>query len=493
MVFQRKYLLPLLHYETYFINDPYDVAIYTLCKHKLYMDKSFKASAERIFDRILKDIKPSPAEVQDTTYRANSLMDIMGKIVPKDVELRIVGSISRGTNLKGDADIDIFMLFSKAYKKDRLVKLGLEYGKKAARLAKGTCEIKYAEHPYIRLYLKSAGLKADIVPASKIAEIGEMATTVDRTPFHTEFINSNLSDRQRDEVRVLKYFLKVHHIYGAEVKTGGFSGYLCELLIHQYGSLAKLLESASSFKQPLILDPLFKKEITDGERQKKFASNFVVVDPVDANRNVAAGVSTESLTRFMIISRQFVSKPSISLFYREKFASPQAHQLLSKFIKESGLETFIITATVPEKSEDVIFPQLRKVAGNIGDHLRKKGFDIYFNLPFVRGKSGIILLMAPRQRLTSRVLKGPSVFVADASRHFAMGHQKALGFFVSESAIHALEKAKHPTIVSALEDLPANMRFHKDINLRKSKVIHNRIPKEMEFDAYCELLKKITI
>ena len=212
-------------------------------------------STDKIFEKVLKDIKPSASEVADLTHKVNELMELLAKIVPKTVELRVAGSIARGTNLKGAGDVDIFMLFNKKIERDRIVKLGLEYGKKVLQKKKGRYEIKYAEHPYVRLYLDSLGMKADLVPAFKIDDVSEMGTTVDRTPLHTEFINSHLSTKQRDEVRLLKYLLKAHGIYGAEVKINGFSGYLCELLVHHYGSLQNLLVSAAKFHLPLVIEP----------------------------------------------------------------------------------------------------------------------------------------------------------------------------------------------------------------------------------------------
>ena len=457
------------------------------------MNKSAEEASEHIFNRLLEDIKPSPEEVEDTTLKVNRLMELLEKIVPKDVELRVAGSVARGTNLKGDADIDIFMLFNKKYTRERLVKLGLEYGKKATQRSKGSYEIKYAEHPYIRLYLDSIGVKADIVPASRIFSIDEMVTTVDRTPLHTEFINANLTSRQRDEVRLLKYLLKAHNIYGAEVRTGGFSGYLCELLVFHYGSMAKVLDAASKFKLPLMIDPKVRKELTDQSLIKKFNSDFIVIDPVDKDRNVAAGVSHESLGRLSVVARQFIYKPSINLFYKGKFSSDKANSLISRFLKDSGLETFAIEAQVPDKSEDITFPQLRKVSKYVEDHLQRKGFSVYLNMQLIKGRKALILMMAPQQRLTSRLLKGPNVFVEGASRQFVEKHKSALGFSVNDSTIYALEKSRHPDIESELRDFTKTMKIHKDISLKRSKIIRNKIPKDFVFDIYAELLKKLNI
>ena len=53
----------------------------------------------------------------------------------------------------------------------------------------------------------------------------------------------------RDEVRVLKKFMKGIDTYGAEIKVGGFSGMLCETLILNYGSFEDTIKSASDWKK----------------------------------------------------------------------------------------------------------------------------------------------------------------------------------------------------------------------------------------------------
>ncbi len=452
-----------------------------------------KESYAKIFERVLADIKPSDSEAADITYKVNELINILARIVPKSVELRVAGSIARGTNLKGTGDVDIFMLFDKNMERDKVVKLGLEYGKKVLKHKKGKYEIKYAEHPYIRLYLDYLGMKADIVPAFKIDDVEEMGTTVDRTPLHTEFINSHLTVRQRDEVRLLKYLLKAHGIYGAEVKTNGFSGYLCELLVYHYGSLQNLLSAAAKFKLPLVVEPRNKRESGSSEAVKKFNSQFIVVDPVDVDRNVAAGVSLESLSKFVLVARQFTEKPDIKLFYGPGFSDSQAKGFAESISKIAGLDTFLIISKVPAKSEDVIYPQLRKVNNQIVNHLKQNGFSVYISAQLISGRKGLLFIVAPKQSLESRLLRGPSIFIQGASQAFIKKHANAIGFTINDSEIHALEKTGVKSIGGALKRLPSSILMHKDINLKKSTVLVNRIPEEYSILLYSELQKKLSI
>ncbi len=456
------------------------------------MDRSREGATKKIYERVLKEIKPSDLEVKAMTYKVNGLMSRLKKIVPHNVELRVVGSIARGTNLKGDGDIDIFMLFNKKLDRDRIVKLGLEYGKKVIKKEKGRYEIKYAEHPYVRLYLDSLGMKVDLVPALKIDDISEMGTTVDRTPLHTEFINSSLSSAQRDDVRLLKYLLKAHGIYGAEVKTNGFSGYLCELLIHHYGSLNGLLSAAVKFRLPLTIEPKSKSEEHSDESAKKFNSKFVVIDPVDANRNVAAGVSLSSLAKFVLVARQFTEKPSAGIFYKKGLPTLKAGPLLKKFAADAGLDMFLIVCNVKDKSEDIIHPQLRKASQQITKYLEHSGFAVYLSTQAVVKSKGLIFIVAPKQCLNSRLLKGPSAFLHTASQNFINGHKGCFGFIISESDLYALEKNKTASISDALKKLPNTIRS-KDVDLKKPKLIVNSVPAEYSAVLYEELQKSLSI
>ncbi len=46
---------------------------------------------------------------------------------------------------------------------------------------------------------------------------------------------------------MLKKFLRSLHIYGAEISTKGFSGYVSEVLIIKFGSFLSTLEYFSNF------------------------------------------------------------------------------------------------------------------------------------------------------------------------------------------------------------------------------------------------------
>ena len=459
------------------------------------MKGSTQEALNSIRQKVLAEIKPSKIEIIDTTEKINNVMDRLAKIAGKKVELRVVGSVARGTHLKGDADIDIFMLFDKNAKRDQLTKFGLSYGKKLASGKRDTYEIKYAEHPYIRVFLNSLNMRIDLVPALKISNIEQMGTSVDRTPLHADFINSRLSDSQRDDTRVLKYLLKSHHIYGAEAKTGGFPGYLCELLIIQFGSLAGLIEEIGKLKPPLILDPKNNLRIEDAAIVKKFDSQFIVIDPVDSNRNVAAGVSPESFAKFMLVCRTINEKPQLELFYGKGFSSLKAPKLLGDFIKSSRLDHFLIVTEVPEKSEDTIWPQVRKMTNILIEHMSRYGFTTYFSVQWTDKDKGFTLIVAPKLEIRTRLVKGPDIMIKDATDNFVKKHSSSLGFLIKGSTIYSLDKNRYMNIEAVIRDVIKGrvIENYKDVNFKNAEIFVNEIPREYSEAAYSELMKKLTI
>ncbi len=460
------------------------------------MEAKKSKTAEKIFQRVLKNIKPSKAEARETVYNVNKITSRLKEIVPKSVEIMVVGSIARSTNLSGDSDVDIFMLFDRNVSRDALSKKGLEYGKMLVDPKKGeSFEIKYAEHPYVRAYFKS-GIKADLVPASKVESAESMATSVDRTPMHNEFVNSTITERQRDEVRLLKFLLKAHSIYGAEAKIGGFSGYLCELLIIQFGSLIGFLEWAAKTKMPVVLYPTMKKVMADDlETSKKFSRRFVVIDPVDINRNVAAAVSEESFAKLVLIARSFISKPDISAFYAKGFSSEKTNSMLRKFIGESGLDLLMLEFEIKDKSAEILWPQANKTAYKIEDILEKNGFAINFSISWIEKRNAFILVAMPKQKIGSRLIRGPDVFKTHDTAQFIKKHSAGMGFVIKESTIYSLEKSRYSDAEKIFRDIAKGkvIEKHKDINLKNAKVYVNRIPERHSGKVYSELRTKLNL
>lgn len=263
--------------------------------------------------RILQRITPTA----DERAKIDALSQILEQRIAQACQsegvaakVRVEGSIAKDTYLSEDPDIDVFMRLPTSIPRKNLGDIGLRIAKKAA----GDAEQleRFAEHPYLEIFTE--GYRVDIVPCYDTAP-GEWQSATDRTPYHTDYIRTHLKAPFHDEVRLLKKFMQGIDVYGAEIKVGGFSGYLCELLIMNYGSFAKVMEAFAAYSKRVVID--IEKHYSGRERDLEllFPEPLVIVDPVDKARNVASAVQTQKLYEFVAATRAFSQSPSEEYFY----------------------------------------------------------------------------------------------------------------------------------------------------------------------------------
>ncbi len=134
------------------------------------------------------------------------------------------------------------------------------------------------------------GFEVDLVPCYLVEDASRLMSAVDRTPFHTKYVGSRIIGRE-DDVLLLKQFMKGVNVYGSELKVGGFSGYLAELLVLCYGSFAAVLQAASAWRPGQRLD-------LEGHGIGRHDEPLIMVDPVDPGRNVAAALTLDKMLQF---------------------------------------------------------------------------------------------------------------------------------------------------------------------------------------------------
>jgi len=192
-----------------------------------------------IIDQALELVIPSKGEVEKAMKAEEELrkrLDDILKSYPQ-LEYRFLGSYARNTWLRGNLEIDVFILFPEETPIEELERIGLEIGKAVV----DEYELRYAAHPYV--HGKVFGVEVDVVPCYKLKSPDKIKSAVDRTPFHHDWLKDRIKGKEND-VRLLKQFLKANGIYGAEYKVRGFSGYLCELLVVFYGSFLDVVKNA---------------------------------------------------------------------------------------------------------------------------------------------------------------------------------------------------------------------------------------------------------
>ena len=339
---------------------------------------------------ILKEIVPSDKERKEITSLTNTIAEhITEKISKTNLKARVevVGSIAKDTWISRDRDLDIFIVFDTSTPLEELKKMGLVLGK--IELDGFTSETAYANHPYTINRFKE--FKIDVVPCYDSVEI---ITAVDRTPHHTRFVKENIGEL-RNDVRLLKQFMKGVGVYSSEQKIQGFAGYLCELLIIHYKSFENVLKSATEWQYGEYID------IKSSGKKVIFKDPLIVIDPVDPKRNVASALSLERLSEFIHYSRSFISAPSIDYFHKKK-------RLFVKRFPESEVYVILFEEGL---LDDIIFPQLRKSAKYLFTILEKNDFKPLSYGLFKKGNfSGIVFEI--EKYILSPMVKhyGPKVF-----------------------------------------------------------------------------------
>lgn len=331
----------------------------------------------KLLEEVKKELRPTEEEVR----RGYELFEKIKEMVESslnisyDFTVSLEGSFAKGTSIRGDIDLDVFILvrkedLSNKWIEEHIIKPLLE-----SELSKYQLQLKYASHPYITL--RTEDFEIDVVPAYWAKNPEEIMTAVDRTPFHTRYVNSRLNDCMRDEVRLLKKFLKSVGIYGAEVRVEGFSGYLTELIIIKYGSFIEALKAVSGWREGevVIIDEETTREpLTPRELRKIFRDNALIVpDPVDPRRNAASAVSERALKIAVIASNTFITKPSRKPFFYEPQVKPLDE--LTRFLDESERTVLLLRYSFPKNlPPDVLWGELKRVSRRVASLLGNYGF-----------------------------------------------------------------------------------------------------------------------
>ena len=325
------------------------------------------------------------------------------------------GSAARGTWLSGEKDIDVFIVLDPRYGRAAL-KGVLDVVK--AYLGEGWVEA-YAEHPYLRAVV--GGFDAEFVPCFRVDPREGLLSATDRTPLHTRFVNERLTPAGRAEVRLLKRFMQGVGVYGAEVKVGGFSGYLCELLVIHLGSFEAVLGAASGWRRGEVIDIPGGGDA--GGIRKRFGDPLIVVDPVDEGRNVASAVSDASMWTFAAAARAFLRRPAYRFFYPEGAEVDSSALLEALRRRDSNLLSVVVEddeVDVP----DVLWGQLYRAVKAVARLLAKGEFSVIRSAAWSDEESRHILVFELESAAIPRVtrLRGPPVEMAESSERFLRAH-----------------------------------------------------------------------
>jgi tRNA nucleotidyltransferase (CCA-adding enzyme) len=331
-----------------------------------------------VCNAVKKKIVPPPKLKRAVEARAEELRAIVERECRKanlPAEVRLDGSVAKDTWIQDYVDLDVFMRVSPQLTKEQLKLVCLPIARKALQPHK--IVERFAEHPYIESVVefgKSRGLRVNVVPCYKV-EKGNWLSATDRSPYHTEYIRQRLTELQRDEVRLLKAFMRGIGGYGADIRTGGFSGMLCETLIVSRGEFQRVVQDFMQWRQNEFIDVENYYEGRREEVHRIFREPLVVIDPVDKGRNLAAAVRQDQLWNFVAACRHLRAKPSPALFAEPK-VKPLAPTEYQKLARARDSTVLCLVMGKMDAVVDILWSQLYRTERALVNLLENNDFKV---------------------------------------------------------------------------------------------------------------------
>jgi len=368
-------------------------------------------SYQKVLNGVLKEIKPKPEEKKRLHSMAKKVFAVARKEAKKyKAKPLIAGSITRETWLPGKMEFDLFIMFPEKLSGKKFEDAGLKVGKAIFEKMNGEWKIEYAQHPYVSG--KIDGIEVDIVPSYDV-----------KSPFHVKYLQKKLPLKLSDQVRLLKQFLTANGIYGADAKTQGFSGYLCELFVVRHKKFVNVLQNTVKLMPGDVVDieKYYKKDEHKKLKQLFKDQALITIDPTDKTRNVGAAVSSKNFFKFKKISAEFLKNPSYE-FFSPKMYSPITENELILDQMQRRTELILVRFSPPKVVPDILWPQLRRFSERLQSILEETQYEfkVLRRDEYTNEKNLAVVLLEMEVSKLPSVQKrvGPKVFDSDDSQRF---------------------------------------------------------------------------
>lgn len=401
-----------------------------------------------MIDELVEEVRrlttPDELEVKKAKRVAETVIESIKRnsfSSPFNPEVIAGGSFARDTWLPSEADIDIFLRYPLNASKTDLEQDSLKIA--ANTFGRENLIIRYAEHPYVETYVD--GIRVNVVPCYNV-EKGRWLTAADRSPYHLEFMQKHLTYEQKSDVRVLKKFMKTAGVYGAEIKVGGFSGYMCEVLIFRFKTFKDLVTSASEWRTPVVITD---EDLMEETKERFINDKLIITDPVDANRNLGKALSIKTFSRFIIACRSLIKNPKIEYFIERKektkrIDSPLLENVLAIHFKHK------------EMSVDILWGMLNHTVKSLTKHFGTHGFKIVRSLAVSNDKdeSAFLFLFEGNSVPDYEIKNGPYVFEKENTDKFVSKNRNiAIFMWIDDDGrVCALKNRKMTTNISLAKE-----------------------------------------
>jgi tRNA nucleotidyltransferase (CCA-adding enzyme) len=430
---------------------------------------------QQIITRAIESCRPKNSKTKELESVLQLVKELIDKSITTLSDNRIIdfsigGSYAKGTwiaDKTNDIDLDIFVKFDQSVDKHEFEDLGIKVGLSA--LNDYNPYLRYSEHPYVEAKIKN--IRINVVPCYDVKE-GNWKSAADRSPFHTRYMKEHLDDHMIDQVRILKGFLKSSGIYGSQLSVSGFSGYVTEILILKYGSFLNVIKYIADLDHEKDLIALNDLE-SDSIRHSN--SKIVIIDPVDARRNLGMAISPEVLGRFILTARSFLEDPSMDYF------STTGNNITVPIIEKIKANLLIVEFTVGRRSPDILWGQLKRSLNALSKQIEKAGFNALLSTCITdeNGYAAFVFLIEFMRLPALTLRKGPQIFRKDDTKAFVSRSDVVPYWISKDMKILAISKRKNIDVKEFVREILSGGRIEASLN--------KDIMKDLRagFDIYC--------
>ena len=430
---------------------------------------------QQIIKEAVERCKPKSSRTKELEYVSQLVKELINKSINTISDSRIIdfsigGSYAKGTWVADETDnidLDIFVKFDPTVDKHEFEDLGIKVGLSA--LSEYNPYLRYSEHPYVEAKIKD--IRINVVPCYNVKE-GHWKSAADRSPFHATFMQEHLTDYMRDQVRILKRFLKSSSIYGSQLAVSGFSGYVTEILILKYGSFMNVIKYIATLDHERHLVALHDFE---SHLIRYFDSKIVIIDPIDARRNLGIAISPQSLGKFILTARSFLEDPSKDYFITTETKMDVA------IIEKIRSNLLIVEFTIGQRSPDILWGQLRRSLNALSKQLEKAAFNVLLNTCITDEKknAAFVFLIEFMTLPPFTLRKGPEIFRNLDTKAFVLKNNLVPYWINKNMKVLTISKRKNLDAKEFVSEILSGGRIEAGLN--------KEIMRDLQggFDIYC--------
>lgn len=405
---------------------------------------------ERVLSSILEKYKPTSAEKMLVKSKVNRvLLHLRESLDDNHIKAVVMlgGSAAKGTFVRDDFDCDVFVRFDMMYK-DKSISDLLE---KALKVFDKVERI-HGSRDYYQAFID--GINFEFVPVLEISDPEFALNVTDSSPLHVAWIKGNIEKNGAiiENIILAKLFCKAQGIYGAESYIRGFSGHVLDILISYYGSFLELLEKSQEWKESDVVD--IENHGTASSLNSSKISPLIVIDPIQPDRNAAAALNLENMSKFKEVAKLFLEKPSKDFFEKKEVTLEE--------LKDAAADNalFVMDIIPFEGKTDVVGGKLLKVFEYLKAEIVRNDFDlIESGWDWDKGMNSSMWFIIPDEDLSETKKRiGPPMNAANNVEGFKRKHADA---FEENGRLAAIVKRDYINSKDLIVDL-LKSRYVKD-------------------------------